>query len=316
MHSRNRVSRLLEIDYPIIQGGMAWVSDAVLTAAVSNAGGLGMLASGNMPADRLSDEIDKARSLTERPFGVNVMLLSPFSQEVLQLVARKEVQVVTLGAGNPGKAVGRLKDAGVTVIPIVASVAQARRAESMGADMIVAEGMEAGGHIGRVTTMALVPQVVDSVDIPVIAAGGIADGRGMAAVFCLGAEGVQIGTRFICSEECQIHENYKKRVVKASELDAVITGTRMGHPIRALRNNLTRRIELLEKKGAGFEEIEKIAVGGLEKAVREGDVDSGSVMAGQISGLVRDIRTVEEIIQSIIQEFYAISLECSEAKTS
>lgn len=316
MHSRNRVSRLLEIDYPIIQGGMAWVSDAVLAAAVSNAGGLGMLASGNMPADRLSDEIDKARSLTERPFGVNVMLLSPFSQEVLQLVARKEVQVVTLGAGNPGKAVGRLKDAGVTVIPIVASVAQARRAESMGADMIVAEGMEAGGHIGRVTTMALVPQVVDSVDIPVIAAGGIADGRGMAAVFCLGAEGVQIGTRFICSEECQIHENYKKRVVKASELDAVITGTRMGHPIRALRNNLTRRIELLEKKGAGFEEIEKIAVGGLEKAVREGDVDSGSVMAGQISGLVRDIRTVEEIIQSIIQEFYAISLECSEAKTS
>ncbi len=316
MHSRNRVSRLLEIDYPIIQGGMAWVSDAVLAAAVSNAGGLGMLASGNMPADRLSDEIDKARSLTERPFGVNVMLLSPFSQEVLQLVARKGVQVVTLGAGNPGKAVGRLKDAGVTVIPIVASVAQARRAESMGADMIVAEGMEAGGHIGRVTTMALVPQVVDSVVIPVVAAGGIADGRGMAAVFCLGAEGVQIGTRFICSEECQIHENYKKRVVKASELDAVITGTRMGHPIRALRNNLTRRIELLEKKGAGFEEIEKIAVGGLEKAVREGDVDSGSVMAGQISGLVRDIRTVEEIIQSIIQEFYAISLERSEAKTS
>ncbi len=316
MHSRNRVSRLLEIDYPIIQGGMAWVSDAVLAAAVSNAGGLVMLASGNMPADRLSDEIDKARSLTDRPFGVNVMLLSPFSQEVLQLVARKEVQVVTLGAGNPGKAVGRLKYAGVTVIPIVASVAQARRAESMGADMIVAEGMEAGGHIGRVTTMALVPQVVDSVDIPVIAAGGIADGRGMAAVFCLGAEGVQIGTRFICSEECQIHENYKKRVVKASELDAVITGTRMGHPIRALRNNLTRRIELLEKKGAGFEEIEKIAVGGLEKAVREGDVDSGSVMAGQISGLVRDIRTVEEIIQSIIQEFYAISLERSEAKTS
>lgn len=303
MHSENRVSRILNTDYPIIQGGMAWASDPILTAAVSNAGGLGMLASGSMNAEDLSLEIEKTRTLTERAFGVNVMMLSPHLHEIIDLLVQERVHLVTLGAGNSGKVIGKLKSAGIVVAPVIASVAMARRAESVDADMVIAEGMEAGGHIGRVTTMALVPQVADAIQIPVVAAGGIADGRGMAAAFCLGAEGVQMGTRFVCSVECQVHENYKERLVKASELDAIIAGVGSGHPIRCLRNSLTRKIDVMEKRGAEFEEIERIAVGGLRRAVKEGDMDNGSVMAGQICGLVKEIVPVDKIIRSMIEEF-------------
>jgi len=311
LHSGNRVSRILNTDYPIIQGGMAWASDPILAAAVSNAGGMGMLASGSMSAKDLSLEIEKTRTLTERVFGVNVMMLSPYLDEIVDLLVQDKVHLVTLGAGNPGKVIDKLKSAGILVAPVIASVAMARRAESVGADMVIAEGMEAGGHIGRITTMALIPQVADVIQIPVVAAGGIADARGMAAAFCLGAEGVQMGTRFVCSVECQVHNNYKERLLRASELDAIIAGVGSGHPIRCLRNSLTRKIDAMEKRGAEFEEIERIAVGGLRRAVKEGDVDNGSVMAGQICGLLREIVPVETIIRSMMEELTHIFLDHS-----
>jgi enoyl-[acyl-carrier protein] reductase II len=292
----------LEIEYPVIQGGMAWVATAELAAAVSNAGGLGLIGAGNAPGEVVEKEILKAKELTDKPFGVNVMLLSPFVDEVMEVVYKNRVQVVTTGAGNPGKYIGKLKEIGTKIIPVVPSVALARRMESMGVDAVIAEGTEAGGHIGELTTMCLVPQVVDAVTIPVIAAGGIADGRGIVAALALGAEGVQIGTRFVCSEECTVHPNYKEAIIKAKDRDAVVTGRITGHPVRCLKNKLTREFDRLEKGGVSAEEIEKLGAGKLREAVVEGNVESGSVMAGQIAGLVNDIKPVKCIIKNMITQ--------------
>ena len=297
-----RVTELLGIEHPILQGGMAWISDHKLAGAVSNAGGLGVIAAGNLSPEELEMEIEKTRELTSRPFGVNVMLLSPNAPELIDLVCSKRVPVVTTGAGNPGPYISKLKSAGVRVVPVVASAGLARRMEKAGADAVIAEGMEAGGHIGKVTTMALVPAVVDVVSIPVIAAGGIADGRGVIAALALGACGVQLGTRFLCTEECTVHLNYKEKLLSSSELDPVITGTITGHPVRALRNSLTRKLEEVERRGGTFEEFEMIAVGGLRRAAKEGDVKDGSVMAGQICAIVRDVKPVSKVFKDIINE--------------
>lgn len=297
-----RVCDILGIEYPILQGGMAWVATAELAAAVSNAGGLGIIGAGNAPGEVLQREIAKARELTDKPFGVNIMLLSPFVDEVMQVVYECKVPVVTTGAGNPGKYVDKLKENGTKIIPVVPSVALAKRMETMGVDALIVEGTEAGGHIGELTTMSLVPQVVDAVTIPVIAAGGIADARGLVAAFALGAEGVQMGTRFVCSEECTVHPRYKEAIVKAKDRDAVVTGRSTGHPVRCLRNKLTRKFDRLEKKGASVEKLEALGIGKLREAVVEGNVERGSVMAGQIAGLVKDIRPVKGIIEQIVRE--------------
>lgn len=294
---------LLNIKYPIIQGGMAWVATGELAAAVSNAGGLGIIGAGNSNAEILGKNIRIAKELTDKPFGVNVMLMSPYVDEVMELLYNEKIAVVTTGAGNPGKYIEKLKSIGSRVIPVIPSVALARRMEKEGADAVVAEGTESGGHIGELTTMALVPQVVDAVNIPVIAAGGIADGRGLAAALALGAAGVQMGTRFVCSKECTVHPNYKIAIVNAKDRDAVATGRNTGHPVRCLRNKLTREFEVLEKNNISMEEIEKLGVGRLRAAVVDGDVEFGSVMAGQIAGMVKDIKTCQEIIDDIIQEF-------------
>ena len=299
---KTRICELLNIDYPILQGGMAWVATAELAAAVSEAGGLGIIGAGNMPADLLRAEIEKARKLTSRTFGVNLMLLSPYIDDVIEVVIDSRVPVVTTGAGNPGKYLDALKQVGTKVIPVVPSVALARRLERLGVDALIAEGHEAGGHIGETTTLALVPQVVDAVDIPVIAAGGIADARGVAAAFALGAEGVQIGTRFICAAECVAHENYKEAVVKAGDRDTVVTGRTFGHPVRCLRNRLTRQITTMETNGAKPEEIEQLGVGRLRQAVVDGDIAEGSVMAGQSSGLVHQIQPAAEIGRASCRE--------------
>ena len=252
---QTEVTRLLEIEVPVIQGGMAWVAEYHLAAAVSNAGGLGLIGAASAPADWVRDQIRKAKELTKRPFGVNIMLMSPYADEVAQVVAEEGVKVVTTGAGNPEKYMKLWKKSGIKVIPVVASAALAKRMERCGADAVVAEGCEAGGHIGENTTMCLVPQIVDAVKIPVIAAGGIADGRGMAAAFMLGAKGVQMGTHFIVTDECQVHEAYKERILKAKDIDSRVTGRSTGHPVRALRNDMTKRYLELEKKGASFEEL-------------------------------------------------------------
>lgn len=297
-----RVCEILGIEYPILQGGMAWVATAELAAAVSNAGGLGIIGAGNAPGDVVEKEILKAFTLTDRPFGVNVMLLSPFVDQVMDVIIKHRVKVVTTGAGNPGKYIGALKETGAKVIPVVPSTALAKRMQSVGADALIAEGTEAGGHIGELTTMCLVPQVVDTVDIPVIAAGGIADGRGLAAAFALGAEGVQIGTRFVCSKECTAHQNYKDALVKAGDRDAIVTGRSTGHPVRCIKNKLTREFEALERAGAAAEELEKLGAGRLREAVVEGNTDKGSVMSGQIAGLIKDIRPVEDIIEALVKQ--------------
>ena len=252
----NRICELLGIEYPIIQGGMAWVATAELAAAVSNAGGLGLIAAGGAPADVVREQIKKARTLTDKPFGVNVMLMSPFSDEVMEVVIEEKPAVVATGAGNPGKYIERLKEAGIKIMPVIASVAMAKRMEKAGADAVIAEGTEAGGHIGELTTMVLTPQVVDAVSIPVVSAGGYADSRGTKAAFALGADGIQVGTRFICSTECIAHENYKNAVLKAKDRDAVVTGRSTGAPVRALKNKLTKEYQRLEKEGASAEEIE------------------------------------------------------------
>lgn len=298
----SRICKILDIEYPIIQGGMAWVSTAELAAAVSNAGGLGIIAAGNAPGTVIKDEIDKIKKLTDKPFGINVMLLSPFVDEIMGLVATEKVPVITTGAGNPGKYLNMLKEIGTKVIPVVPSVALAKRVEKAGVDAIIVEGTEAGGHIGELTTMVLVPQVVDAVDIPVIAAGGIADGRGMVAAFALGAEGVQVGTRFICSKECNIHEDYKQVVLKAKDRDTIVTGRITGHPVRVIKNKLAKEFQKLEKSGAHIEDLEKLGAGKLKLSVVNGDVDNGSVMAGQIAGLVKDIKFCKEIIEDMIKE--------------
>lgn len=292
---------LLSIEYPILQGGMAWVATAELAAAVSEAGALGIIAAGNSPPEAVRSEIRKLRSLTNRPFGVNIGLFSPYVDSLMGLVVAERVPVITTGAGNPGKYLPILKEAGIKVIPVVASVALAKRLERTGVDALIAEGMESGGHIGEITTMALVPQIVDAVKIPVIAAGGIADGRGLTAALALGAVGVQIGTRFICATECTAHPNYKNAIIAAGDRDTTVTGY-PGHYVRVLRNRLTRRYEDLVRQGASVEELSQLGVNKLRAAVVDGDVIDGSVMAGQSSALVKKIEPAADIIRSIVEE--------------
>ena len=299
---KTRVTELLGIEYPIIQGGMAWVADHHIAAAVSEAGGLGLIAAANAPAEWVREQIREAKKLTDKTFGVNIMLMSPSADEVAKIVVEEGIKVVTTGAGSPEKYMEAWKAAGVKVIPVVASVALARRMERCGADAVVAEGTESGGHIGAQTTMTLVPQVADAVSVPVIAAGGIADGRGIAASFMLGAEGVQMGTRFVVAKESIVHENYKERIVKARDIDSEVTGMSTGHPIRVLRNAMSREYLKLEKEGAGFEELEQLTLGSLRKAVMDGDVVHGSLMAGQCAGLVKKEQTCQEMIEELMAQ--------------
>lgn len=299
---KTRITELLGIEYPIIQGGMAWVAEHTLAAAVSEAGGLGLIGGASASGDIVRNEIRKAKELTDKPIGVNVMLMSPYADEVAQVIVEEGIKAVTTGAGNPEKYMDMWKSAGVKVMPVVASVALAKRMEKYGADAVVAEGCESGGHIGSQTTMCLVPQVADAVDIPVIAAGGVADGRGFAAAMMLGAEAVQIGTRFVASKEAVVHENYKERILKAKDIDSEVTGQSYGHPIRVLRNKMTREYLRMEKEGAAFEELEHLTLGSLRKAVVEGDVVNGSLMAGQIAGLIKEEKTCEEIIKDIMSQ--------------
>ncbi|MEE0452637.1 enoyl-[acyl-carrier-protein] reductase FabK [Peptacetobacter sp.] len=298
----NRICEILNVKYPIIQGGMAWVADSNLAAAVSNAGGFGIIGTGSATADIVKKEIDNCRRLTDKPFGVNVMLMSPNADEVIDLIIEEKPAGITTGAGNPAKYMDRLKEAGIKVIPVVPTVALAQRMEKLGADAVIAEGTEAGGHIGELTTMVLVPQVAEALNIPVIAAGGVADGRGIAASFALGAEGVQIGTRFICSEECNIHQNYKDAVLKAKDRDAVVTGRPTGHPVRTLKNKLAKKYLKMEKEGASPEELEKLGAGALRLAVVEGDKDGGSFMAGQSAAMVREIKPCKDIVEEISKQ--------------
>lgn len=296
---KTAITELLGIEYPVIQGGMAWVAESHLASAVSNAGGLGLIAAAAAPAEWVRDQIRQVKKMTDKPFGVNIMLMSPEADAVAKVVIEEGVQVVTTGAGSPEKYMADWKAAGVKVIPVVASTALAKRMERCGADAVVAEGTEAGGHIGEITTMALVPQVVDAVSIPVIAAGGIADGRGMAAAFMLGAKGVQVGTAFAASKESIIHENYKNSILKAKDIDTRVTGRSTGHPIRVLRNDMTRKYLELEQAGAPFEELESLTLGSLRRAVQEGDVKGGSLMAGQSAGLVKESLSCEELIRGM-----------------
>ena len=299
---KTALTQLLGIEAPIMQGGMAWVTEYHLASAVSEAGGLGLIGAGGAPADFVREQIRKTRELTDKPFGVNIMLMNPEADGIAQVVCEEGVRVVTTGAGNPAKYMKQWKDAGIAVIPVVASTAMARLMERAGADAVVAEGMESGGHIGQLTTMTLVPQVVDAVSIPVIAAGGIGDGRGLAAARMLGAEGVQIGTRFLLAKETRIHENYKKKVLQAKDIDTVVTGLSTGHPVRSLRNSMTREYLRLEQEGADFETLERLGLGALRRAVVEGDVTGGTVMAGQIAGMLKEELSCREILEEIVTQ--------------
>ncbi len=299
---KTRVTELLNIEYPVIQGGMSWVAEYHLASAVSEAGGLGLIAAGGAPVEWIREQIRECKKLTDKPFGVNIMLMHPRADEIAKLMVEEGVQVVTTGAGNPSKYMSMWKEAGIKVIPVVASVAMAKLMERFGADAIVAEGTEAGGHIGELTTMVLVPQVVDAVNIPVIAAGGVADGRGMAATFMLGAEGVQMGTHFVATKEAVVHQNYKDSILKAKDIDTKVTGRSTGHPVRCLRNNMTKEYLKKEAEGATLEELELLSLGGLRKAVVEGDVQNGSLMAGQIAGLVKEEYTCKELIEKVVTE--------------
>jgi len=296
-----RVTKLLDIEHPIIQGGMAWTATAELSAAVSNAGGIGVIGAGHMPTDLLREQIRLAKTLTDRPFGVNLMLLTPHIDDIVQMVIDERVPMVTTGAGNPGKYMAGLKEADIKVVPIVPSVALAKRMESIGADAIIGEGMEAGGHIGELTTMVLIPQLVDAVEVPVIAAGGIADGRGVAAALALGAEGVQLGTRFMCAEECTIHPAIKEQVLKAKDRDTVVTGRSTGHPVRVLKNKLARQIMELDRENK-VEEIEALGAGKLALAMRQGDIDMGSLMAGQSAAMVCRIEPAADIVHELVRD--------------
>ena len=296
---KTEITKLLGIEYPIIQGGMAWVGTNELAAAVSEAGGLGIIGSGGAPASWVKEQIQQVKQKTDKPFGVNVMLMNPEADAIAQVIVDEKVPVVTTGAGNPEKYMEMWKAAGVKVIPVVASVALAKRMERTGADAVIAEGTESGGHIGETTTMALVPQVVDAVSIPVIAAGGIADGRGIAAAFMLGAKAVQMGTIFVASEESIVSDNYKNKVVKAKDIDTKVTGRSTGHPVRCIRNKQTQEYLRMEAEGATLEELEHLNLGGLRKAVVDGDVVNGSVMAGQIAGLVKEIRSCKDIVEGL-----------------
>ena len=299
---QTEITKLLGIEYPIIQGGMAWVAEHHLAAAVSEAGGLGLIGGANAPAEVVRNEIREARKLTSKPFGVNVMLMSPHAEDIAKVVVEEGIKVVTTGAGSPEKYMKMWKEAGIVVIPVVASVALARRMERTGADAVVAEGTESGGHIGEATTMTLVPQVVDAVNIPVIAAGGIADGRGLAASLMLGAKAVQMGTRFVVADESIVNEAYKDRIIAAKDIDSAVTGRSHGHPVRSLRNAMTREYSKLEAEGKSFEELEYLTLGTLRKAVMEGDIVHGTVMAGQIAGLVSKKQSAKEIIEEIMSE--------------
>ena len=299
---KTEITELLNIEYPIIQGGMAWVADYHLAAAVSNAGGLGLIGSGGAPASWVKDQIREVKKLTDKPFGVNIMLMNPEAYEIAKVIVEEKVPVVTTGAGNPAKYIKEWKEAGVKVIPVVASCALAKMMERCGADAVVAEGTEAGGHIGEITTMSLVPQVVDAVNIPVIAAGGIADGRGFAAALMLGAKAVQMGTHFVATKECNVHENYKEKIIKAKDIDSKVTGRSTGHPVRVLRNQMSNEYIKKEQEGATLEELELLTLGGLRKAVVEGNVKEGSLMAGQIAGLVKKQYTCKELIEKVVTE--------------
>lgn len=301
---KTRITELLNIEYPIFQGGMAWVADGDLAGAVSKAGGLGIIGGGNAPKEVVKANIDKIKAVTDKPFGVNIMLLSPFVDDIVDLVIEEGVKVVTTGAGNPGKYMERLHDAGITVIPVVPSVALAKRMEKLGVDAVIAEGMEAGGHIGKLTTMTLVRQVVDAVSIPVVAAGGIGDGHGTAAAFMLGAEAVQVGTRFAIAKESNAHQAFKDKILKAKDIDTVISAQVVGHPVRAIKNKLTSAYAAAEKEYLRQEKpdpsmVEELGAGSLRNAVVDGDVVNGSVMAGQIAGLLTKEETCEEILKDL-----------------
>jgi enoyl-[acyl-carrier protein] reductase II len=299
---KSRICELLNIDYPIFQGAMARISDASLAAAVSEAGGLGIIAGGTAPVEAIRVEVRKAKELTNKPFGVNIMLLSEYADGMAQMVCEEGVKVVTTGAGAPSKYMEMWKSHGIKVIPVVPSVAIAKRMVRSGADAVIAEGTESGGHVGELTTMVLVPQVVDAVDVPVIAAGGIGDGRGVAAAFMLGADGVQVGTRFLTAYECTVHPNYKQKVLKAKDIDTVVTGRSTGHPVRTLKNKLSRKFVELESANASVQEIEQLGVGALSKAVVHGDMDNGSVMAGQIAAIVNKEQSCKDIIAEMLGE--------------
>ncbi len=298
------IDQSLGLEFPIFQGGMAWVADASLAAGVSNAGGLGLIAAMNSNGEQLREEIRKCKELTDKPFGVNIMLMSPFADEVADVVIEEKIPVVTTGAGNPGKYMAKWLEAGIKVIPVVPSVALARKMEKQGAFALIAEGGESGGHVGELTTMALVPQVVDAVSIPVIAAGGIADGRQVAAAFMLGAVGVQVGTRFLVAEECTISQAYKDKVLKAKDIDSVVTGKRLGHPVRSIRNQFTREYQKAEYDSSNVsdEELEKMGAGVLRLAAREGDVKNGCVLAGQVASMVNKEQSAREIITEMFSE--------------
>ncbi len=300
---KSAITELLGIQYPIFQGGMAWIAESTLAAAVSNAGGLGIIAGGSAPIDYLREQIRRCKSLTDKPFGVNIMLMSPNAEELAQLVIDEKVPVVTTGAGNPGKFMAAWKEAGVKVVPVVPSVALAVRMERAGADAVIAEGTESGGHIGENTTMCLVPQVVDAVNIPVIAAGGIADGRGVAASFMLGAQGVQVGTRFLAAEECQIHPTYKELVVKAKDTDSVVTGRYTGHPCRNVRTKFTKKLASGERDGSLTpDEFEQLTLGSLRKAVQDGNLEEGSFLCGAIAGMIKDVKPAKDIITEMFAQ--------------
>ena len=305
MALRTRLTTLLGIEHPIIQGGMAWTATWELAAAVSNAGGIGVIGAGHMPTDLLREQIRQAKLATDKPFGVNLMLLTPHIDDIVAMVLEERPSMVTTGAGNPGKYMAALKDAGIKVFPIAPSIALAKRMESIGADGIIGEGMEAGGHIGELTTMVLVPQLVDAVSVPVIAAGGIADGRGVAAAFALGAEGVQVGTRFMCATECTIHDSVKERVIRAKDRDSMVTGMSTGHPVRVLKNKLARQIQELDRANKP-EEIEALGAGKLALCMREGDIEHGSLMAGQCAAMVDGIQPAAVIIDELVAEAEAI----------
>ena len=305
--TKTRITELLGIKYPIFQGGMAWIAESTLAAAVSNAGGLGIIAGGSAPIDYLREQIRRCKSLTDKPFGVNIMLISPNAEELAQLVIEEGVPVVTTGAGNPGKFMAAWKEAGVKVIPVVPSVALAKRMERSGADAVIAEGTESGGHIGENTTMCLVPQVVDAVEIPVLAAGGIADGRGIAASFMLGAEGVQVGTRFLAADECQINPVYKELVVKAKDTDSVVTGRYTGHPCRNVKTKFSKMLANGEKDGSLTpEQFEEVTLGSLRKAVQDGNLDEGSFLCGAIAGMIKEVKPCKDIIEEMFGEAEAL----------
>ena len=304
---KTRITELLGIKYPIFQGGMAWIAESTLAAAVSNAGGSGIIAGGSAPIDYLREQIRRCKSLTDKPFGVNIMLMSPNAEELAQLVIEEGVPVVTTGAGNPGKFMAAWKEAGVKVIPVVPSVALAKRMERSGADAVIAEGTESGGHIGENTTMCLVPQVVDAVEIPVLAAGGIADGRGIAASFMLGAEGVQVGTRFLAADECQVNPVYKELVVKAKDTDSVVTGRYTGHPCRNVKTKFSKMLANGEKDGSLTpEQFEEVTLGSLRKAVQDGNLDEGSFLCGAIAGMIKEVKPCKDIIEEMFGEAEAL----------